>query len=270
MNLGNPERERWDVAQSQRKGKGSQGGSSTAFYGVLGIIAVGGIAAIGYAVLGGGGSAATELVELNVESARALYEQATPVRLGPEDAPVKVVEFGDFQCPGCGDFSLQVRPTIVDRYVSTGQVQFVFYDFPLVSIHDKAVLAARAARCAGEQSLADAEHGAYWTYHDKLFQEQSRWAYKQGSVVGDFVDYARQLGLDTGEFEACVNSDRFADVVTANRRLGDQLRITGTPTVLVNNRRLGFPNAMELSQAIEQALGAAAGQENAGQEDSGR
>lgn len=239
------------MAQSQRKGKGAKGGGNTAFYGVLGVIALAGVAAIGYAVVGGGGTAATELVEMDLSSVRALYEQAVPVRLGPEDAPVKVVEFGDFQCPACGQFSLRVRPAIVDRYVSTGQVQFVFYDFPLVSIHDKAVLAARASRCAGDQAMEN----AYWVYHDKLFEEQGSWAYSQGSVVGDFVDYAGEVGLDEGAFEACLKSDRFADVVTANRRLGDQLRITGTPTILVNNRRIGSPNAIQLSQVIEEALG---------------
>ena len=245
------------MAQQQRKGSSGRGGGNRTFYIVLGVIVVAGIGAIGYA-MAGGGSAATELVELDVTSARELYDQAVPVRLGANDAPVKVVEFGDFQCPACGDFSLQVRPVLVDRYVESGQVQFIFYDFPLTSIHDKAVLAARAARCAGEQALPDAEHGAYWVYHDKLYQEQARWAYAQGSVVGDFVDYAGQVGLDEGEFGACLRSDRYADVVTANRRLGDQLRVNSTPTILVNNRRVNDWRPLQLAQVIEEALGGTA------------
>jgi len=244
------------VAQSQRKGKSSKGSGNTAFYGVLGLIAVVGIAAISYAMVGSAGNATTELVEIDAPTARALYEQAVPVRLGPEDAPVKVVEFGDYQCPACGQFSLQVRPSIVEQYVGTGRVQFVFYDYPLVEIHDHAVLAARAARCAGAQTLEGSERGAFWAYHDKLFQEQNNWAYQQGSVAGDFVDYAEQLGLDAGAFEACLDSDQFADVVTANRRLGEQLRISGTPTILVNNRKIDNWAPVALSQAIEQALGA--------------
>lgn len=248
------------MAQSQRKGKqGGQGGGNSVFYGVLGIIVVVGLAAIGYAMIGGGGNAATDLVELDVANARALYEQATPVRLGPADAPVKVVEFGDFQCPACGQFSLQVRPTIIDQYVTTGKVQFVFYDFPLVSIHDHSVLAARAARCAGDQTLGDPDQTAYWAYHDKLYQEQNNWAYKQGSVVRDFIDYARDLGLDTDAFGTCLKSDKYADVVTANRRLGDQLRISGTPTILVNNRRVNDWRPIPLSQVIEEALATARG-----------
>ena len=243
------------MAQRQRKGKkGGQGGGNTAFYAVLGVILVAGALAIGYAVIGSDGSAATELVEMDVTSARELYDQAVPIRLGPNDAPVKIVEFADFQCPACGDFSLQVRPTIVDRYIESGQAQLIYYDFPLVSIHDKAVLAARAARCGGEQDLASAPHGAYWAYHDKLFQEQGRWAYAQGSVVGDFVDYAEEIGLNAGEFESCLKSDRYADVVTANRRLGDQLRVSSTPTILVNNRRVQDWRPIQLSEVIEEEL----------------
>ena len=250
------------MAQNQRKGKKKQGGGNTTFYGVLGVILVAGLAAIGYALMGGAGTAATEMVELDVPNVRALYEQATPVQLGPDDAPVKVVEFGDFECPACGTFSLRVRPAIVNQYAESGQVQFVFYDFPLVSIHDYSFLAARAARCAGDQTLPSAEHGAYWAYHDKLFQEQRDWVYEQGSPVSNFLEYAAEIGLDEDAFESCLRSDRYADVVTANRQLGDQLRVSSTPTVLVNNRRVNNPSPMNLSRVIEEALAAARGNES--------
>jgi protein-disulfide isomerase len=235
------------------------------FYGVLGVIGLGGIIAIGYALLGGGnGAAANELVEIEVTDARSLYEAAVPVKIGRDDAPVKIVEFGDFQCPACGQFSLQVRPFLVENYVKTGQVQLTYYDFPLVSIHDNAVLAARAARCAGAQELATPAalqgvpggvDAAYWAYHDKLYEEQDAWAYQQGSVVGDFLDYAEEIGLDRGAFEACVRSDQFADVVSANRLLGEQLRLRGTPTVILNNRQVENWAPQNLGALIEEALG---------------
>ncbi len=258
------------MAQNKRKGQvPSRSGGNTMFYAVLGVIALGGIVAIGYALMGaGGGSAATELVELDAPNAQALYDQATPVRLGAANAPVQIVEFGDFQCPGCGQFSLQVRPFIVDRYVKTGQARFTYYDFPLVSIHDNAVLAARASRCAGEQELpvpASLEgvpggvDAAYWVYHDKLFEEQGEWAYKQGSVTTDFIGYADDVGLDEGAFRECLQSDRFADVVSANYMLAQQLRLSGTPTVIINNRRVDNFSPDALAEVIEQELNAAAG-----------
>lgn len=265
------------MAQRKRKGNvAKSGGGNTMFYVVLGVIAIGGLVAIGYALRGGGGgTAATELVEIDAADARALYDQATPVHLGEATAPVKVIEFGDYQCPACGDFSLQTKPFIVDRYVTTGQVQFTFYDFPLVSLHNHAVIAARAARCAGAQELPTPErlrnvpgdvNAGYWVYHDKLFQEQADWAYTQGSVVNEFIGYAADVGLDRDEFAQCLNSDRFADVVSANRLLAEQLRLSGTPTVIVNNQRIENWRPQNLSGVIEEALGAAAEpQEGAGE-----
>lgn len=261
------------MAQRQRKGNArKKAGGNTMFYAVLIVIALGGAIAIGYALMGsgGGGTASTELIDLDIPNAQTLYDQAQPIRLGDPDAPVKIIEFGDFQCPGCGDFSLHVRPFIVDQYVKDGTVQFTYYDFPLVSIHDHAVLAARASRCAGEQELARPPelegipgevNAAYWVYHDKLFEEQGRWAYSQGSVVNDFVDYAGEVGLDEGAFRQCVRSDRYADVVSANYMLAEQLRLTGTPTVIVNNQRVDNWRPQALAEIIEQARGNAGGQE---------
>ncbi|HSH45986.1 MAG TPA: thioredoxin domain-containing protein [Longimicrobiales bacterium] len=246
------------MAQRQRKGTPAQkSGGNTMFYIVLGVIALGGILAIAYA-MGGSGGAATEMVDLEVADAEALYEQATPIRLGADDAPVKIVEFADYQCPGCRAFGLQVKPRIMP-YIEDGRAQFVFYDFPLGGAHVHAFLAARAARCAGEQELGG--QGGYWTYHDKLYQEQSSWSPRQ-SVVDDFVDYAEEVGLDRGAFDSCLRSDRFADVVTANRLLGEELGVRSTPTVLVNNRQVGGVNIQQMGdnllQLMEEVLGASA------------
>lgn len=254
------------MAQRQRKGTPAKGGGNGAFYAVLAVIALGGIVAIGYALMGRGGEAATEPIELNVTDARELYEQATPVRLGRDDAPVKVVEFADFQCPGCGYFSLRVRPRIMP-YVEDGTAQVVFYDYPLGGSHIHSFLAARAARCAGEQPAPGAEgENAYWLLHDKIFQEQANWTAER-DVTDDFVGYAGEVGLDTSAFERCLRSDRYADVVTANRMVGEQLGVRSTPTVLVNNRRvqgndidqMGDNLVATLEAAREMQTGAPAG-----------
>lgn len=243
------------MAQRQRKGTPQEsGGGNTMFYAILALIAVAGLLAIGYAVVGGNGQAATEMVEMDVTDVRALYEKATPITMGSEGAPVKVVEFGDFQCPGCAGFATTVKPSIQNRYVDDGKVQFIYYDFPLGGSHVHSFLAARAARCAGEQELPGAtrQNASYWAMHDKIYQEQPNWTYKS-SVVDDFVDYAAELGLDEGAFASCLRSDKHAEVVTANRLLGDQLRVMQTPTVLVNNRRVDT-NAQAVFAAIEEAL----------------
>lgn len=228
------------MAQQKRKGKPARGGGGQGmFYIVLGVIALVGLGAILFAVRGGtGGGAATEPVALDVTDARDLYQQATPKRLGEDAAPVKVVVFSDFMCPGCGAFALGERPRIMP-WVEAGQAQYIAYDFPLGTF-PHSFLAARSARCAADQQVAGSEDGTgYWPYHDLLYQRRDSYAAQgQRDVVDTFIGYGREIGLEPRAFEQCVKSDRFADTVSANRMVGEQLGVGGTPTVLVNNRRV--------------------------------
>ena len=114
--------------------------------------------------------------------------------LGPADAPVTIIEFGDFQCPGCGQFNTQMLPQILSNYGD--RVRFVFRDFPLVNIHQYALKAAEAADCANEQ-------GAYWKYFDLLYKNQS--ALDDASLKG----YAASLQLDTAVFNQCLDTDKY-------------------------------------------------------------
>lgn len=218
-------------------------------YLVLGAVAVIGIAVAVYSVGSSALSdAATAPVEVEgIENSERLVELAQGVTLGDENAPVTIVEFGDYQCPGCGSFASSVKPQIELQLVDQGRAKFVFYDFPLVQIHPHAFLAARAARCAGEQDR-------YWDYHDLLFRMQPRWS-GEANAIGSFMDYASSVELDEGAFEACLQSDRYADVVTANMELGAQLGVSGTPTVMVNAggqvRRVNG-DFMSIAEAVEE------------------
>lgn len=183
---------------------------------------------IAVAACGGGGQAALEPVDFEgMDDNQRVVELAQGMVLGNEDAPITIHEFGDFQCPGCGQFAALVKPQIEQGLVPDGNVKFVYYDFPLTSIHPHAFLAARASRCAADQDQ-------YWAYHGALFQNQSVWSASSGAPLGLFEDYAGELGLDEGAFSSCLRSDRHADVVSANLRLGEILGVTGTPSVLVS------------------------------------
>jgi protein-disulfide isomerase len=218
------------------------------FYYLFGIVAVVGIGVVGYSVGSSVlSSAATEPLEIAYESDEELVAAAQGVTLGNEDAAVTIVEFGDYQCPGCGSFAMTVKPQIDALLVQSGEAKFVFYDFPLVSIHPNAFLAARAARCAGDQD-------GYWEYHELLFRNQTRWS---GATMpmSAFEDYAAEAGLDEGSFASCLNSDRYADVVSANMQLGQRMGVGGTPTVLLNAggelRRLNNYDFQSIQDAIE-------------------
>ncbi|HUP51207.1 MAG TPA: thioredoxin domain-containing protein [Longimicrobiales bacterium] len=219
-------------------------------YIVLAAVAVIGIGAVGFSVGSGGGAAVTAPVPVEgLDDPERLVELAQGVTKGDESATVSIIEFGDFQCPACQGFAMQVKPQVELAYVESGRVKFVYYDWPIVSGHPNAFLAARASRCAADQ-------GMYWEYHDNLFRNQARWA-PLTNPVSTFVEYAETLGLDRGEFASCVNSDRHAELVTANMELGNQLGVNQTPTIYVEQggsaRRVG-PDFQTLSQYIESIL----------------
>ena len=224
-------------------------------YLVLAVVAVIGVAVTVWSVatstLSGAVTAPVEVE--GIEDSERLVELAQGVTLGDEDAPVTIVEFGDYQCPGCGSFAANVKPQIQLMLVDPGLAKFVYYDFPLIQIHPHAFLAARAARCAGDQ-------GRYWDYHDLVFRMQARWS-GQANAAGAFQDYAASVDLDGAEFRACLQSDRHAEVVTANMHLGAQLGVSGTPTVLVNAgnqvRRVSgdFASIQSAVQELTEGLG---------------
>lgn len=142
--------------------------------------------------------------------------------IGPEDAPVTIIEFSDFQCPYCAQWHLQVYQQIMSAY--PGQIKFVYRDNPLPS-HPEAEPAAEAANCAGEQ-------GAYWKFHDALFNGQyglSRSAYDQ---------YAADLGLNTSAFDTCLDSHRYQDEVRADASDAARVGISSTPSFVINGRLL--------------------------------
>jgi len=201
----------------------------TKWYLILGAVAVIGVGVVGYSVGSGRGSAvsAPVVIEGLDGDMERLAELAQGVTKGDENAPVTIIEFGDYQCPGCMMFAQQVKPQVELLLVESGQAQFVFYDFPITSAHPNAFLAARAARCADDQ-------GRFWEYHDNLFRTQPRWS-TLANPVGLFEEYARSLDLDDGEFSACLNSDRHAELVTANMQLGEVLGVPSTPTVLIEH-----------------------------------
>jgi protein-disulfide isomerase len=101
----------------------------------------------------------------------------------------------------------------------------------------------------------------FWQYHDLLFARQSEWALRAAPPIDQLVDYGRLIGLNTGDLESCIRSDRHADVVTANRLLGDRLGVGATPTVFIGSRSIpDWRNYDDVKAMIEAELGAGATQ----------
>lgn len=194
------------------------------FYVVLGVVAVAGVAVVWWALRGG--TPVIEPVDLGEITDQELVDLAQGVVYGDPDAPITIMEFADYQCSHCGIFALDVKPLLDRDYIETGRAKLLFHDFPSGQF-PHSFLAARAARCAGEQDL-------YWEYHDGLFRAQME-VFEMENPAGFFRDLADDLGMDSGAFRTCLNGDKYADVVTANRSLGVRLGVTGTPTIIIND-----------------------------------
>ncbi len=202
------------------------GGDLRRFYIVFAAVALVGIGAVGYAVASRalGGAASVPVSLEGIEDPGRLMEMAVPVVDGDPNAPVTIMVFGDYLCGFCATFSLRERPRLLAEYVETGKARLVYYDFVL-NPEMGSFLAARAARCAGDQ-------GRFWEFHDHLHRTHLTWGMESGKV-GIFQRYAEEMGLDVGEFRSCLNSDRHAVEVSANRELAQALGIPGTPAILV-------------------------------------
>ncbi len=161
--------------------------------------------------------------------------------LGDEDAPVTMIEWSDFECPFCGRFYSQTEEQLIQQYVDTGKVKFVYRDFPL-SFHPNAQKAAEAGECADEQ-------GKFWEMHDLLFEQGV-----QGGVAG-FKQYAQQIGLDTAEFSQCLDSGAMASEVQNDFNDGQRVGISGTPGFIINGQLVSGAQPFQVfQQVIEGAL----------------
>lgn len=196
------------------------------------------------------GEGVRQPVEITYGSTEELVAMAQGVELGDPDAPITIMDFSDYQCPSCRMFATQVKPFLQADFIDDGLASFVYYDFALPTF-PHSFLAARAARCAGDQN-------AYWGYHDRLFQAQPEWS-GQADPFSTFVGYGDDLGLDRSEFRACLGSDRYAETVTANIELGRRLGVSGTPTIFLDTgegrgERVEDWSAAEIRPRIRQAL----------------
>jgi protein-disulfide isomerase len=168
--------------------------------------------------------------------------------LGEPDALVTILEFSDFQCPYCRQHALQTLPQIREAYVQTGQVRYIFKDFPL-PLHGNAQVAAEAARCAGAQ-------GVYWAMHNRLFEDQKEWASQaEADVTETLVRYGQDLGLDGESLRLCLESGQFGELIRVDQWEGQQAGVQGTPSFVINGQFFAGAYAYEaFEEIIEAAL----------------
>jgi len=146
---------------------------------------------------------------------------------GPADAPVTIVEYGDFQCPTCA----QIYPTLKKLLAERKDVRIVFKDLPLVNKHDWAYAGAVAGQCAFQQSPE-----AFWALHDFFFENQAK--LNAQNLDAQLDAFAPRARLDAAQFRACRQEKASAQRVDASLREASALGLANTPTLFVNGRPL--------------------------------
>jgi protein-disulfide isomerase len=141
--------------------------------------------------------------------------------MGDPNAPIQIIEYGDYKCSHCGTFAVETEPLIVQNYVSTGTVYLVFRSFG-GGLSAESQMAAEAAYCAGDQNK-------YWEYHDILFANRASGAFTDRRIKA----FAEILDLDMDAFESCYNSGKHTDRTNQDFADAQAAGVTGTPAFII-------------------------------------
>jgi len=169
-------------------------------------------------------------VELNaVQSASESNGNIADHVLGKADSKVLLIEYGDFQCPGCATAHPRIK-AITEEYKE--ELGFVFRNFPITSIHPNARVAAAAAEAAGLQ-------GKYWEMHDLIYGNQRAWEAVTGTGRSEiFAEYATQLGLSLDQFNTDLGSSAVSQKIAFDMALAKEAAVNSTPTFYLNGVKL--------------------------------
>ena len=167
--------------------------------------------------------------------------------LGANEAPVKIKIFSSLTCPHCADFHLNVVPEIKEKYVDSGKVQLIFIDFPLDQI---ALNASKLLHCLEQKKQI--------TFLDNIYENQSQWT--SGSdlneVNNNLKEIVKILGINSTEFDKCLNNEVIEDKILSDRINGHQkYSISSTPTIIINEKKLeGSATFENIKKKIEKLI----------------
>ena len=213
------------------------------FAGALVAVALVGVAALGYVLTHRGPTVI--IVDPKIPAGAAEGHL-----MGNPNAPVQVLEFGDFECPGCGTFATLTEPDVRSRLINTGVVGFRFYDFPL-SQHKNTFTAHLAAACADDQQK-------FWEMHDRIYAGQDEWSDLVSPSMTDplsiFKRYAKELGLDVKSWESCVTTQKYTAKIKGNQAEGVRRNVQTTPTLVIGNKQVNGVTYDQFKQLVDDAL----------------
>ena len=220
----------------------------TQFYWVLGAIAVVGASILGYTLYRKPAAPAA----VNAVGGGTPTGAARGYTMGNPNAPVEIIEFADFECPGCAQFATVTEPDVKSRIIDAGLARYTFYDFPLDQ-HKNSPAAHNAAACADDQ-------GKFWQMHDRIFLGQDQWNTQAASNPKPFFEqYAKDVGLNVQVWEQCFDDRKYQGRIMANLAEGERRAVRSTPTFIIGEKM--YPGALpyDVLKAIVDSAVAASG-----------
>ncbi len=195
---------------------------------------------------GGSGSSSTPGFTATQTSAAT----STDHMRGNTTAKVTMIEYGDYECPACG----QYEPLVQQLYKSYGdRVLFIFRNFPLYQIHPFAMISAQATEAANLQ-------GKYWEMHDLLYSKQNEWSTDTNLTPSDVISkyfngYAQSIGINVTQFDTDINSAAVKARIQSDLALGNAAQIDHTPTFFINNMQIPNPQSLaDFQKDLDAAL----------------
>jgi protein-disulfide isomerase len=185
----------------------------------------------------------------------ASLPNADGLSLGDANAPATIDVFEDFQCPACKNFTENAEPLLIQNLVATGKARYVFHNYPFldgngVGSSGESDQAANAAMCASEQDK-------FWEMHSTLYVNWN--GENQGAFSARRLQaMAESIGLDMDTFNSCFSANKYEAEIQADFELGQQMGVSGTPTVFVNGQRVGQAGQVPSYQEIADAVNAIA------------
>lgn len=216
--------------------------ANRAFYLIIGIIAIVGIAALAYV-----STRPKATTALAFDSSLPKVESQGYV-MGSPLAALEVTEFGDYECPQCGRFATLTEPDIRTRLVNTGTIRYRYIDFPL-EMHRNTWNASIAAACADEQ-------GRFWEMHDAIFATQDRW---NGEATSNPNKVLKEIGdplvADKDKFNQCIDEQRTKPKVQAHYQLAIARKLPGTPSFIIGSQQISeFLTYDDFKRLVDQEI----------------
>ncbi len=176
--------------------------------------------------------------------AAALALNARDVIMGSADAPVTVIEYGDYQCPFCTRYFSQVEPAVISNYVNTGKIKFVFRDFPFLDRFAGLPAGANESHAAGAAAECAKDQGKFWQYHDALYaakigDETAGGGENDGFYNNAlFLKLAGQVGMNATTFGSCITTGKYASTTEEDYANAAAAGVNSTPMTFVNGKEV--------------------------------